>query len=105
MTTGTDSRLPFYPVGQAGKELLTTLKKKTVMKVNELSPGWAFQQPDPVAALSQVLDNIRNHAAASLSKARATAAALIPSVILFAQAALCVSFGFALMFLAAIIGG
>lgn len=73
------------------------------MKVNELSPGWALQQPDPVAALSQVLDNVRNHAAASLSKARATAAALIPSVILFAQATLCVSFGFALMFIAAIL--
>ena len=39
------------------------------------------------------------------AKASSKAKALIPSIILFAQATLCVLFGFGLMFFAAIIGG
>lgn len=42
---------------------------------------------------------------AAAAKAKPAAKALIPSVILFAQATLFVSFGFALVFLASIIGG
>ena len=43
--------------------------------------------------------------AAAAAKAKHAAKALVPSLALFALAALFVSFGFALMFLAAIIGG
>ena len=75
------------------------------MKANELSIGWAMQQKDPVAAISRVFDNMRRYAAQQLAQARTAAAALVPTLILFAQATLCVAFVFGLMFFAAIIGG
>ena len=46
-----------------------------------------------------------NALAAAAAKAKSAAKAIVPSLVLFAQAALFVSFGFALMFLTAIIGG
>lgn len=75
------------------------------MKATELSPGWALQQPDPIAALQQVCNNVAALAARQLLKARTAAKAIAPTAILFAQAVLCVSLCFAIMFLCAIIGG
>ena len=46
-----------------------------------------------------------NALAGAAAKAAAKAKSLIPSLVLFAQAALCVSFGFAIMFIASVIGG
>ncbi len=46
-----------------------------------------------------------NALAAAATKAKAAVKALIPSVILFAQAAACVAFGFGILFLSALIGG
>ena len=54
-----------------------------IVKACELSVGWALKQVNPSAALSQVVARVK----------------------LLAQGALCVIFGFSLMFLAALIGG
>ena len=75
------------------------------MTTNELSPGWALQQPDYAAALRQVCSNVSNYAARQLKAARYMAAALLPSFVLAVQAYLCAAFVFALMYFAAIIGG
>lgn len=53
------------------------------VKLVHLLPGWAMKQDNPSQALARVMGNLK----------------------LFAQGALCVAFGFGLMFLAAIIGG
>ncbi len=53
------------------------------LKACELSVGWALKQVNPSAALSRVVARVK----------------------LFSQAAAAVTFGFGLMFLAAIIGG
>lgn len=73
------------------------------MTMNQLSPGWALQQPDYATALRQVCSNVSNYAARQLKAARYMAAALLPSFVLALQASLCVAFAFALMFIAAII--
>lgn len=57
--------------------------KRRSLKLNHLLPGWALLQRNPSAALQKVISNVK----------------------LFAQATLCVCFGFGMMFLAAIIGG
>ena len=57
--------------------------KQRSVKLNHLLPGWALLQQNPSAALQKVVSNVR----------------------LFAQATLCVLFGFGMMFLAAVIGG
>ena len=54
-----------------------------IVKACELSVGWALKQVNPSAALTQVVARVK----------------------LLAQGALCVIFGFSLMFLAALIGG
>ena len=53
------------------------------LKLRDLSVGWALRQVNPSAALSHVVANVK----------------------LYAQGALCVAFGFGMMFLAALIGG
>ena len=60
-----------------------TAKQCHRVKISELSVGWALKQVKPSAALSQVVARVK----------------------LLAQGALCVIFGFSLMFLAALIGG
>lgn len=57
--------------------------KPCSVKLVHLLPGWAMKQVNPSQALARVMGNLK----------------------LFAQGALCVAFGFGLMFLAAIIGG
>ena len=57
--------------------------KRCSIRLFEILPGWAMLQQNPTAALQKVISNVK----------------------LFAQATLCVCFGFGLMFLAAIIGG
>ena len=57
--------------------------KQRSVKLPHLLPGWALLQQNPSAALQKVISNVK----------------------LFAQATLCVCFGFGIMFLAAIIGG
>ena len=64
-------------------ETRSTAKQCHRVKLHEISVGWALKQVNPSAALSQVVARVK----------------------LLAQGALCVIFGFSLMFLAALIGG
>lgn len=57
--------------------------KQRSVKLSDILPGWALLQRNPSQALARVVSNIK----------------------LFAQASLCVLFGFGLMFISAIIGG
>ena len=57
--------------------------KRCSLKLSDILPGLALLQQNPSAALEKVIRNVK----------------------LFAQATLCVCFGFGMMFLAAIIGG
>lgn len=60
-----------------------TAKQCHRVKLHEISVGWALRQVNASAALQQVASRVK----------------------LFSQAAAAVTFGFGLMFLAAIIGG
>lgn len=75
------------------------------MTIQEISPGWALRQPDPVAALQQVFNNVRQYASRTVSAIVGSATAVLPSVVVLAQASLCVLFGFAMVFFSAVIGG
>lgn len=71
---------PFPRWEQSVPTLGTSCKR---LKACELSVGWALKQVNPSAALSQAVARVK----------------------LFSQAVAAVTFGFGLMFLAAIIGG
>lgn len=71
----------YAPIGQA--ETQGTAKQCHRVRMCELSVGWALKQVNASAALQKVVSRVK----------------------LFSQAAAAVSFGFGLMFLAAIIGG
>ena len=71
----------YAPIGQAKTQ--GTAKKCHRFKISELSIGWAIKQANASAAIQKVMSRVK----------------------LFSQAALCVAFGFSLMFLAALIGG
>ena len=60
-----------------------TAKQCHRVRISELSIGWALRQVNASAAIQQVVSRVK----------------------LFSQGALCVAFGFGLMFLAAVIGG
>ena len=60
-----------------------TAKQCHRVKISELSIGWALKQANASEAIQRVVDRVK----------------------LFSQAAAAVTFGFGLMFLAAIIGG
>ena len=70
-----------FPRWEQSVPMLGTSCKR--LKACELSVGWALRQVNPSAALQKVMARVK----------------------LLAQGALCVVFGFGLMFLAAIIGG
>lgn len=70
----------YAPIG--GSVDVSATKQRSV-KLSHLLPGWALRQLKPSVALSRVMANVK----------------------LFAQATLCVLFGFGMMFFAALIGG
>ena len=94
--TGTDSRLPFSPEGSpTAKKVINALKKSKVMKQ-------VIQLQAPFGQTQAMLDQAEFRA---LSRLAAAARKAMPAITLTVQALACVSLGFTIMFLAAIIGG
>lgn len=86
------------------------MKQATQLQIRfeDLDPI-ARQEPSEVPGAADIhflrFEDAELRALNALAGAAAKAKALIPSLVLFAQAALFVSFGFVLMFFAALIGG
>lgn len=75
--------LQFEGYADTQQHIDVSTTKRRSLRLSDILPGRALLQRNPAAALARVVANVR----------------------LFAQATLCVCFGFGMMFLAAIIGG